>query len=101
MYSRSGGKQGIHGWIASSNSITEISYIIVQLYWHDQQENLSNYSSFSELLNVLNKYQSCPIKCFTSLPNNLLLCLLRAYWNHHETQCLQLHANAHATFNLV
>ena len=101
MYSRSGGKQGMDGWIASANTITEISYIIVQLYWHNQQENSPNYSSFSELWNLSNTYQSCPNKRFASLPSNLILCLLRASWDSHATRWLELHGDANTTFHLV
>src|SRR5260370_14155158 len=86
MYSRSGGKQGNHGWIASTNSIMGISYVIVQLYWHDQQENLPNYSSFSKLSHLSGAYQSHPHQPFPLLPSHLLFCLLRASWDGHTTQ---------------
>ena len=101
MYSRSGGNQGNHGWIASANSITEVSYVVVQLYWHDQQENAPNYTSFSGLWNLSKAHQSHPNKRFASLPNHMLLCLIGASWDNHTTQQHELHGDANATFRLV
>ena len=76
IYSKSGGKNGMHSWVPSISAITAASYIAVQVYEHH----------FS-----LQFYEKPPshafpqLKCFDMIPSNHFLCALNHVPQASET----------------
>lgn len=82
IYSKSGGKNGTHSWVAEASSVAAISYIPVQIFEHVIGRH------FRAIPQTLTWLQ---VKQFTLLPASAFLCVLdSAPWRIMETQNFQV-----------
>jgi|SRR5260370_4733623 len=100
MYSKSNGAHGTHCWIPTASLVTEISNVLVQLFWHNEREDSTEYLSISELWNLSRSQQGQLNKRFALLNGASVLCLLGAP-NEAFSQNRHLHGQANEIYRMV
>ncbi len=96
MYSKVNGTHGPHCWIPEAHIVTELSHILLQLYWWDGLEDTNTYSSFSEKWNLSKSKQAQLNKRYCLLTSASLLCIVQE-WVRSE-RGLHLHNQANTLF---
>ncbi|KAF8234771.1 hypothetical protein L208DRAFT_1260168 [Tricholoma matsutake] len=69
MYSKTGGKNGKHAWVATTTHITLVSYIPMQVFEHMDSQQFHM---------VHRALQHLHLKRFTLLPSSAFLCTLNS-----------------------
>ncbi|KAF8222355.1 hypothetical protein L208DRAFT_1323121, partial [Tricholoma matsutake] len=69
MYSKTGGKNGKHAWVASATHITSVLYIPMQVFEHMHSQQVHA---------VHHMLQHLHVKRFTLLPSSAFLCTLNS-----------------------
>ena len=100
MYSKSGGTHAPHCWIPSAPLVTEISNVLLQLFWHNEYEESAEYLSFSEHWSLSCSQQGQLNKHFALLSSASLLCLLKVS-TEAFSQTWELHGEANEVYHVV
>ena len=101
LYSKLNSKQAAHSWVDKSTSVTELSNILVCLFWHNQCENSTDYSSFSELWHLSRSQQAYPNKCYALLsPSSFLYHIGALQSIGHTDRSHELHGRSNHVFRL-
>src|SRR5260370_41483738 len=99
MYSKSNGARGPHCWIPEARMVTEVSYILLQLYWWDGLEDMNTYSSFSEKWNLSKSQQAQLNRRYCLLTSTSLLCIVQEWVG--SVSGLHLHGRANTLFRSI
>ena len=100
MYSKSGSTHAPHCWIPLAPLVTEVSNVLVQLFWHNEYKESMEYVLFSELWSLSHSQQGQLNKHFALLSSASLLCLLGVS-SEAFSQTQELHGEANEVYRIV
>ncbi|KAJ7843406.1 hypothetical protein B0H14DRAFT_2359048, partial [Mycena olivaceomarginata] len=66
MYSKNGGKAGTHSWVATTNSIGSLSFIVAQVYEHEFRSHFRTIHQADALLGTI-RFEHLPVGSFLVL----------------------------------
>jgi hypothetical protein len=66
MYSKNGGKAGTHSWVATTDSIGSLSFIVAQVYEHEFRRHFRTIHQADALLGTI-RFAHLPVGSFLVL----------------------------------